>query len=587
MAIYHFSAAVVSRSKGQSAINTLAYVLKQREHDDHIDKTFDYSKKQDEVIFRETVMPEQARIRFRNENELWNSIENFEKRGDAQLAQRVNIALPRDLSHEQQIALAQKFARVSTRDGRVFSYGIHDDGSGNSHIDGEYSIRVWDASKNDWGKKSHFDYELDEHGNKILNPKRGAHQPKYLGKKISNIGRDDLLQKRKLWADLANEALKEAGSKERISERTLKAQRKEQERLARKAERDGDLERMLKHDLKAAELDREPTRHEFRMGGQPRSLIKKGNDVIKQKNDQHVKNIKKKKRDEYWRKRHQQDQQRRQHPQRRHAYIRSVADSSLSQSMQTQRRQPDRDLQRLFADSKSAKQREGLQYVFCACKCDAARLLGISTKELDRRAAVDLVEAMEKRTGKRVPYKQRNALIKRLQDAHSRQDGICVVTKPAKTAGKAANTAIKASVTMVQATEQMIEAVRGLVGAIPLIGKPLSGALGIAEAPLKATRKIGDAITKRADKILGDERRDQRQRGIQQGRKDGGRQQQQQEQKQDERGGGLPASAADTDRKERNNGLDDWKLLSKAARADIEMEDFLAEVFGGGGRSRD
>ena len=41
----------------------------------------------------------------------------------------------------------------------------------------------------------------------------------------------------------------------------------------------------------------------------------------------------------------------------------------------------------------------------------------------------------------------------------------------------------------------------------------------------------------------------------------------------------LVASVARA-KEERNNGLDDWKLLSEVAKADKEMEAFLREVFG-------
>ena len=586
MAIYHYHASIVSRASGKSVMQSLAYVLKEKAHDEQLDRDFDYSKKSQEVVHRETMLPDGAREKYRNmsDEEVWNDLQKREKHPKAQLAQRIDFTLPRELSRARQIQLAREIAQSFVDDGQAVTFAIHDTGNGNPHVDMLVGPRSWDKAKNDWGKKSHFVPTLDKNGNMIVNEKYkpGTGQHKIKGHDIHNFA--NVEEKRILFEKISNRYLEEAGLRERIDHRTLKKQHEEQYDLARKAEKRGDLEKMLKHDLKASELDRTPTQHEFRRDGRPASLTKKKNAAAREANAQRTKRLKKKVRDEYWRKRHQQDQQRRRHPQRRAAYIRSVADSSLSQSMQTQRRQPDRDLQRLFADSKPAAQGEGLQYVFCACKRDAARVLGISTQELDHRAAVDLVETMEKRSGKKVPYKQRGKLIKMLEDAHSRQDGICVVTKPMKTAGKAANTAIKASVAMLQATEQMIEAVRGLVGAIPLIGKPLSVALGVAEAPLKVTRKIGDAITKRAGKLLGN-RREQPQRGGGQGRQDGGRQPQQQE-PQERDGGGLPVNAADLDKKERNNGLDDWKLLSEVARADIEMEDFLAEVFGGGGRSR-
>lgn len=589
MAIYHYHASIVSRASGKSVMQSLAYVLKEKAHDEQLDRDFDYSKKSQEVVHRETMLPDGAREKYRNmsDEEIWNDLQKREKHPNAQLAQRIDFTLPRELSRARQIQLAREVAQSFVDDGQAVTFAIHDTGDGNPHVDMLVGPRSWDKAKNDWGKKSHFVPTLDKNGNTIPNEKYkpGTGRHKIKGHDIHNFA--NIEEKRILFEKISNRYLEEAGLRERIDHRTLKKQHEEQYDLARRAERRGDLEKMLKHDLKASELDRTPTKHEFRRDGKPQSLTRKKNAATREANAQHTKRLKKKVRDEYWRKRHQQDQQRRRHPQRRHAYIRNVADSAISKSMQAHRRPRDHELQSLFSDSRPAAKGEGLQYVFAACKRDAARVLGITPRELDRRAAEDLVKRMEQRAGRRVPSERRGKLIRRLQAAHERQDGIYVITRPAKTAGKAANMTIKASVQILKATTQMIDAVRSIAGAIPLLGKPLSGVLGVAEAPLKATGKIGEAITKRADKLLGDDRRErqQPQRGGQ-GHQDGGRQPQQQEPQERDNNGGLPANAADTDHKEHNNGLDDWRLLSLVARADRDMDDFLAEVFGGG-KSRD
>ncbi len=64
----------------------------------------------------------------------WNKVEAFEKRSDAQLAKDVTIALPIELSAEQNIELVRDFvARHLTAQGMVADWVFHD-APGNPHI---------------------------------------------------------------------------------------------------------------------------------------------------------------------------------------------------------------------------------------------------------------------------------------------------------------------------------------------------------------------------------------------------------------------------------------------------------------------
>src|SRR5690606_39145344 len=64
----------------------------------------------------------------------WNAVEGFEKRSDAQLAKEFIIALPVELSRDQNIALVRQFVseQVLSR-GQVADWVYHDD-PGNPHI---------------------------------------------------------------------------------------------------------------------------------------------------------------------------------------------------------------------------------------------------------------------------------------------------------------------------------------------------------------------------------------------------------------------------------------------------------------------
>ena len=254
MAIFHYDENPVKRSEGKSVVNTAAYCEKTEIRDNTINKTFDYSRQQNEILYRDTLIPDNCP--YKNAEELWNAVEKFEESQKAVLGQRVDIAIPKELTKEQAIELAKKFMEARRAEGRGVSYGIHDK-DGNLHIDAVYTPRAWDGEKGGWGAKSKSVIMTDKNGNPILNPKRGkAGQPKYKRRNENIDDREHLTARRKEWEVFANEALAAAGCNERIDCRSLKAQR--EEAYKNYMEGKGSYEKVI-------ELSREPTRHEYRI----------------------------------------------------------------------------------------------------------------------------------------------------------------------------------------------------------------------------------------------------------------------------------------------------------------------------------
>ena len=92
MAIYHFSAQVISRGKGQSAIASAAYRSGERLQDERTGET-KYYKRQvqpETMILSPSHAPEWVQDRER----LWNEVEASETRVNSRLAREINIALP-------------------------------------------------------------------------------------------------------------------------------------------------------------------------------------------------------------------------------------------------------------------------------------------------------------------------------------------------------------------------------------------------------------------------------------------------------------------------------------------------------------
>src|SRR3546814_776002 len=108
MAIYHFSAKVIGRSSGSSAVASAAYRAAERLHDDRLGRDHDFSNKAG-VVHSEIMLPEGAPERLNDRATFWNEVEAGEKRKDAQLAREVEFSIPRELNQQQGVQLAREF----------------------------------------------------------------------------------------------------------------------------------------------------------------------------------------------------------------------------------------------------------------------------------------------------------------------------------------------------------------------------------------------------------------------------------------------------------------------------------------------
>jgi ATP-dependent exoDNAse (exonuclease V) alpha subunit len=109
MAIYHFSGQVISRGQGRSCVAAAAYRAGERIQDIRTELIHDFTKKESDVLYKEILLPKDAPERFKDRNILWNEVERIERRKDAQLCREFNIALPRELTPQQNIDLAREF----------------------------------------------------------------------------------------------------------------------------------------------------------------------------------------------------------------------------------------------------------------------------------------------------------------------------------------------------------------------------------------------------------------------------------------------------------------------------------------------
>src|SRR3546814_18997831 len=85
MAIYHFSAKVISRANGSSAVASAAYRSASELHDARLRRSHDFSSKAG-VIHSEVLLPKDAPARLSARPPLWNEAEAGEKRKEAHMA---------------------------------------------------------------------------------------------------------------------------------------------------------------------------------------------------------------------------------------------------------------------------------------------------------------------------------------------------------------------------------------------------------------------------------------------------------------------------------------------------------------------
>lgn len=143
MTVPHFSVTILARGAGRSAVMSAAYRHCARMEFEREARTIDYTRKHG-LLHEEFLIPEDAPewLRSMTANKsastaseaFWNAVETFEKRADAQLAKDMTLALPIELSAEQNIALVRDFVeRHITVNGMVADWVYHD-APGNPHI---------------------------------------------------------------------------------------------------------------------------------------------------------------------------------------------------------------------------------------------------------------------------------------------------------------------------------------------------------------------------------------------------------------------------------------------------------------------
>ena len=221
MAIYHLSVQIIGRSSGKSAVASSAYRAGEKIHDERIGETYDYTKKRG-VDYTEILTPSNAPEWASDRSRLWNEVEKIETSKNSRLAREVNIALPKELTRDQQIELIRSFAKAQFVDkGMVADIALHNLAGENPHAHVMMTVRPFNEDST-WGAKSKKEYMLNGAGEKIKLP-----SGQFKSRKIDSVNWNDketLEDWRKEWALQTNKALEKADVLDRVDHRSYKDQ---------------------------------------------------------------------------------------------------------------------------------------------------------------------------------------------------------------------------------------------------------------------------------------------------------------------------------------------------------------------------
>ena len=204
MAIFHLTAKVISRGKGQSAVAAAAYRSGERLRDEQANEQKFYQARAERIEFTAIMAPKDAPDWAQDRNQLWNHAERAEKRKDAQLSREIEISLPHELTPQQREWLVKDFAREAfMRKGYAVDIAIH----------------APDKTSDDRNHHAH-----------IMVTMRTLDGDGFAAKKDPSMNwREQLGEWREQWAHLANRHLERHGHAARIDHRSLKQQGIERE----------------------------------------------------------------------------------------------------------------------------------------------------------------------------------------------------------------------------------------------------------------------------------------------------------------------------------------------------------------------
>ncbi|HEL0510079.1 TPA: MobA/MobL family protein [Streptococcus equi subsp. zooepidemicus] len=221
---FHFNISMISRGKSKSAVASAAYISCEKLTNEWDGVTHDYHNKKG-LLHSEIFLPENVPKEFQDRSFLWNSVELNEKAINAQLARNFIIALPKELSVEENKNLITDFIQENfVSKGMIVDLAIHDESNeGNNNIHAHIMTTLRPINeKGQWQAKSKKECILDDYGNKILN-KNG--KPKTRKIELTDWNNRGNAEKwRESFAQICNQYLEKNNLEKRVDHRSFERQ---------------------------------------------------------------------------------------------------------------------------------------------------------------------------------------------------------------------------------------------------------------------------------------------------------------------------------------------------------------------------
>ncbi|MGB6487336.1 MAG: MobQ family relaxase [Steroidobacteraceae bacterium] len=215
MAIFRLDIRPVVRRSGRTATAAAAYRAGERIRDERTGALYNHSKR-DDVLHKEIFLPSRLDLPdagmgwARDRSTLWNAAEKAEQRSDSRVAREYQAALPAELSAEQRVTLARAFSReIADRYNVAVDLAVH-------------APRPEGDQRNFHAHLLATTRQVTPEG---MGPRTGVDMS---GEARSELGlppsRQEFRTLRARWAELTNEALREANIEARVDHRSLQAQ---------------------------------------------------------------------------------------------------------------------------------------------------------------------------------------------------------------------------------------------------------------------------------------------------------------------------------------------------------------------------
>jgi hypothetical protein len=202
MATYFLRSRHVSRSKGARVTRAAAYRAGERIHDERTSEVYDYSDRRD-VAYKEVVLSSDLDVRndmawAKDRSTLWNAAEHAGLRRNSRLAREWLMLLPPELTAPQRIHLVRTFARELADKYRcAVDVSVHTPRPGADRRNHHAHLLMTTREVTPDGLGPRTTLEL------------GGRERHLLG--LAGSSRAEYLSIRERWAQVTNQALREAG----------------------------------------------------------------------------------------------------------------------------------------------------------------------------------------------------------------------------------------------------------------------------------------------------------------------------------------------------------------------------------------